>query len=132
MSLITHLSNHFVLLFSLHHQFTLIESVRHGLLHIDVLTQRHGQHSDGEVAMVGSTDTDSIDITPHLVEHLSEILKARNVRIHFQDGLRLLGAHIYITKSHNVTQSCFGKSLDNLFTTVTDTHTGQVYFFIGT
>ena len=82
MSLISHLSDYTEFPFSPHHQLYFLKSTSHRLFHINMLSMSHGLNSNRKMGMVRSTNRDSIDLIRHFIEHLTKILKTRDIRKH--------------------------------------------------
>lgn len=75
MPLVAHLRGDTAACGEVHHALALAKGVGEWFFAVDVLAERHGQHGDGEVCVVGGGDDDCVDLIAHCVEHLAEVSK---------------------------------------------------------
>ena len=132
MSLVTHLCDHAIFLFTAHHQFYFLESTRHRFFNIYMFAVGHCLDCDREMGMVGNPHRHSIDLIRHLIEHLTEILITGNFREHGDQFLRMLRPHIHIAKGYNITQSGLIQFLGNFTTPVTNANKCDINFLVRT
>ena len=76
-------------------------------------------------------DADRIDVLAHLVEHLAEILEARDIGKHLEDGLGVRRAHVGVAKGDDVGEAGVVEFLDDLGTAVADAEAGEIDLFTG-
>ena len=130
-ALVTHLGHYAVFLFSLHHELALIEGMSHRLLHVYIDSQRHGKHADREVAVVRSTDADSIDLVSHFSEHLAEILITWNVRMPLKGLLSMFRTHVDVAQCNDFAKFGSLELLDDLTASESDSHARESHFLAG-
>lgn len=129
-ALVAHLVDYLVLFCRFHHQLDLVERACHRLLGIDVLAERHRQHTDREVREVRNPDRNGVDLVAHLVEHLPEILEARHVRELLQRLFGVRGPHVYVAQRDDVGLARFSELAENFAAPVADPADGQVDPFV--
>ena len=125
-ALVPHLRGDFVFLLRRHHQFNLPEAVRHRLLDIDVLAERHGQHRDGEMREVRRRDADGVNLLAQLVEHLPEILKARHAGMRLKRLDCVRRAHVGVAERNDVRQPRGVQLGDDFRAAIADADAGEV------
>ena len=100
-ALVAHLRDHFELLLGPHEDFRFFKSVRQWLFHIHMLAERHRADCGGEMRVIGSHHAHGIDVFAHLVQHLTEVVKAPHIGKSLEVLLHTLGCNeIHIRKGH--------------------------------
>jgi hypothetical protein len=84
--LVSHLGHDAGFFRHIHESLALTEGVSEGFLHVNRLSQGHGEHGGTEMRVVRGGDENGIDLICHLVEHFPEIsigLGLRVIRLDF-------------------------------------------------
>src|SRR6185437_13319301 len=74
-ALVAHLCRYFVLAGGLGELASLVEAVRHRLLHEDVLAQLDGTDGGGRVVVIRRRDQDRVDLLVTVIEHLAVVVE---------------------------------------------------------